>query len=247
MLTAVIAALLVLRCSRRRGPDACRLIGRWARYLLWIGGVQLSVSGELPRAPALIVSNHRSYLDILVLLRLLPTTFLCKKEVRAWPIIGAVAQRMGVVFVDRRNASSRARTISDIAALVARGRLVTAFPEGTTYEGPGMGPTRPGLFRASSQSGFALVPMVIEYGDVRDAWVGDDTLVRHILFWLSKPRTVVAVLFGSPLLVSDADALQRRSDHWMREQLASARDQLAMSLRLTGSSGEKGRQSCGDD
>lgn len=228
--SVILLSALELLLFRLRGATAARVGSRCASRLLRLAGVSISVEGEYRRGRGLVVCNHRSYIDILAILSVTPCSFLCKKEVRAWPLIGGMAERMGVVFVDRSSRESRAATLERIAAEVMAGAELAAFPEGTTSKGPGMRPTYPGLFRAAETHGFDVVPMVIEYADPEDAWVGDDTLVRHCLFWLSKPRSEITVRIADPdaLAVRESGSyamnegrrsLQERSEAWMRDAL----------------------------
>ena len=229
----VFSVIVLTACQlvlfRLRGAAAARAVSRCASDILRLAGVTIEVDGEYRRGQGLVVCNHRSYIDILVILSVTPCNFLCKKEVRAWPLIGGIAQRLGVVFVDRSSRESRAQTLERIAAEVMSGAEIAAFPEGTTSKGPGMRATYPGLFRAAETHGFGVVPMVIEYADPEDAWVGDDTLLRHCLFWLSKPRSEIAIRIADPDALAERDSgtfavnqrrsLQERSEAWMRDAL----------------------------
>lgn len=227
--TVILLSALMLLLFRLRGETAARVGSRCASRLLRLAGVSIHVEGEYRRGQGLVVCNHRSYIDILAILSVTPCSFLCKKEVRAWPLIGGMAERMGVVFVDRSSRESRAETLERIAAEVMAGAELAAFPEGTTSKGPGMRPTYPGLFRAAEDHGFGVVPMVIEYADPEDAWVGDDTLVRHVLFWLAKPKSALTIRIAEPdaleltesgsYVVSTRRSLQDRTEAWMREAL----------------------------
>jgi len=227
--SAIVLAAVQLGVFRLRGAAAARAVSRCASRILSVAGVTIEVEGEYQRGQGLVVCNHRSYIDILAILSVTPCSFLCKKEVRAWPLVGGMAERMGVVFVDRSSKESRAETLEKISVEVMAGAELAAFPEGTTSQGPGMRPTYPGLFRAAETHGFGVVPMVIEYSDPEDAWVGDDTLVRHCLFWLSKPRSAVTLRIGEPdalelrdsgsFALGERPSLQERAEAWMRDAL----------------------------
>lgn len=235
--TVILVSALQLLLFRLRGAMAARVGSRCASLVLRLAGVSIHVEGEYQRGPGLVVCNHRSYIDILAILSVLPCSFLCKKEVRRWPLIGGMAERMGVVFVDRSSRESRAETLERIAAEVMAGAELAAFPEGTTSRGPGMQGTYPGLFRAAETHGFGVLPMVIEYADPEDAWVGDDTLVRHCLFWLAKPRSELTIRVSDPdalafresgsYAMSDRRSLQERSEAWMRDALQDLNSKYA--------------------
>jgi lyso-ornithine lipid O-acyltransferase len=208
---------------RATSPHATtEIVQRWARTILRIAGVQVSVQGTPPESVGLFVCNHRSYVDILALLSCVPVGFMCKQEVAAWPLIGNVARRMGAVFVDRSSGASRSATLEQLADAVLHARRILVFPEGTTHRGPTMGHTRPGLFRMAETRGFALFPVAIEYADARDAWVGDDTLLRHVMWWLSKPYSSVTVSFGAPITPQQDEVplhTQQLTERWMRMEL----------------------------
>lgn len=227
--SAIVLAAVQLGVFRLRGAAAAQAVSRCAARILSVAGVTIEVEGEYQRGQGLVVCNHRSYIDILAILSVTPCSFLCKKEVRSWPLVGGIAERMGVVFVDRSSRESRAQTLEKISAEVMAGAELAAFPEGTTSKGPGMRATYPGLFRAAETHGFGVVPMVIEYSDPEDAWVGDDTLLRHCLFWLAKPRSEVTLRIAEPdalvlrdsgsYLLGERPSLQERAEAWMRDAL----------------------------
>ena len=216
-------AAIEISLRRTTALEATRLAQRCARRILRIAGVTVHVTGEPPPGRGLIVANHRSYADILVMMSVIPCSFLCKSEVKRWPLLGRIAACMGVVFVDRSSRESRAAALSQVAHAVQTGITLTAFPEGTTSRGPGMNSTRPGLFHAAEQHEFKVTPAVIEYDDPADAWVDDDTLVRHCLFWLAKPSGRVTLCLGSSEggRKQEPGQLQARVEDWMRSTLAA--------------------------
>lgn len=241
---AIVWTALCLVLFRLRGEAASRAVSRCASRILAVAGVEVGVEGEYLRGQGLVVCNHRSYIDILVILSVTPCSFLCKREVRSWPLIGGIAERMGVVFVDRKSRESRAETLERIAAEVLAGAELAAFPEGTTSRGPGMRATYPGLFRAAETHGFGVMPMVIEYADPEDAWVGDDTLIRHCLFWLAKPRSELTIRIADPdaltwresgrYAVSERRSLQERAEAWMRDALGDLNAKYGRQPRFQG-------------
>ncbi len=228
---------------RQSSPETTRrIVQRWARTILSIAGAKVSIKGRPPQGIGLFVSNHRSYIDILALLHSVPVAYLCKKEVVHWPLIGNVATRMGVVYVDRNNRESRSSTLNAVADAVLDATSVVAFPEGTTHAGPGLGPTRPGLFRVAEMREFALFPVVIEYDDPHDAWVGDDTLLRHVRFWLSKPSSHLTVSFGDPVQPQSGGAplhTQTIVERWMRTELEKSQSAHQAGRRRNGRIGRR--------
>ncbi|MEL6873345.1 MAG: lysophospholipid acyltransferase family protein, partial [Pseudomonadota bacterium] len=88
---------------KRTAPDAARRFPHWYhRQVCRILGIRLHVDGQIDRnAPALIVANHASWLDIVVLSAVAPVSFVAKKDVAGWPFVGTLARLQRTVFVDR--------------------------------------------------------------------------------------------------------------------------------------------------
>ena len=102
-----------------------------------------------PAAGALLVANHVSWLDVVVILAHAPARLLAKREVRAWPLIGRLAATLGTVFVDRSRPKTLPATVGRIRAELAAGGVVAVFPEGTTWCGRMGGTFRPAMFQAA--------------------------------------------------------------------------------------------------
>lgn len=134
LLGVLLTPLIVTRQATgelRTHPDATSW---WHNRLADVLGVQITVAGYRPQAQALLVSNHISWLDIVVLGGLTHTDFLSKYEVREWPLIGWLAARSGTLFI--RRGHGEAGAISEqIAQRLREKRILTLFPEGTTTDG----------------------------------------------------------------------------------------------------------------
>src|SRR5687767_6635198 len=131
-----LAELGSARSARPRDPlqAAHRLagaIGTMARAHELV----VTTRGEIPRGGALIVANHISYLDPIAILPQCPAAPLAKAEVAEWPIIGSLADALGVIFVARKDRMARARALRRIHDLLEAGVPVLNFPEGTTTRG----------------------------------------------------------------------------------------------------------------
>jgi len=166
------------------------------------------VHGSPPEGPHLLLSNHRSYVDIVAILSQVPCAFLAKAEIAGWPLFGFAARLTHTVFVTRDDLESRKRAREGALALLQRGVSFAAFPEGTTSRGPGVLPFYPGLFRLAEQYDFPVVPIAIEYEDPADAWVGDDPFVGHFLTAFRKRRMRVRLVFGEPIRAHQVDDLR---------------------------------------
>jgi 1-acyl-sn-glycerol-3-phosphate acyltransferase len=140
----------------------------------------------LPRRGALIVANHVSWLDVLVLLAHAPARLLAKCEVRSWPVIGAIGTAAGTVFIDRDRPRALPTTVSDVAGALRAGHVVAAFPEGTTWCGQSGGRFRSALFQAAIDAGAPVAPVTLNFklgnGTTTTvaAYIGDDTLLASV-------------------------------------------------------------------
>jgi 1-acyl-sn-glycerol-3-phosphate acyltransferase len=173
-----------------------------ARELSWIAenmvalhGVRPSVRGELPNEPCLLVANHMSYFDPVVLSSLLPLTAVAKQEVGSWPLIGEQCKRYGVLWYARDNALSGAHVLRQAITSLERGVSVLVFPEGTTTSGDRVLPFKRGSFGAAQLAGVPIVPVALRYEHPSAAWVGEQAFLSHYVRAVSKRYTRVSVEF----------------------------------------------------
>jgi 1-acyl-sn-glycerol-3-phosphate acyltransferase len=183
-----------------------RWTGRWSAALLRLFSIRLEVYGEIPPPDRgrLVVANHRSTIDIGIVLRLFGGHMVSRADLSQWPLVGAAARRVGTVFVDREDAASGASAIREIRQLLKDGRTVNIFPEGTTYEGDEVRPFHPGAFVAALRTRAEIVPLGVAYaGGSRAAFV-DETFVAHLSRLAAAEPTRVAVCIGPPLVIAEA-------------------------------------------
>src|SRR6266540_2652114 len=102
-----------------------------SRRLLRVFRMETQFTGDIPSS-GLLVCNHLSYLDILVLSALAPCVFVAKREVKHWPVFGWFAMLAGTVFVHREQRSQAAQTVDEIEAALQTGAVVVLFLEGTS-------------------------------------------------------------------------------------------------------------------
>ncbi|MDF3937034.1 lysophospholipid acyltransferase family protein [Pseudomonas citronellolis] len=173
---------------------------------------RVKVYGELPRAPALWVSNHVSWVDIPLLGALAPMTFLSKAEVRQWPLAGWLAEKAGTLFI-RRGAGDSGQLGAQIAGALLMGRSTLIFPEGTTTDGRGLRTFHGRLLSGAIEAGVPLQPVALRYlraGEV-DAlapFIGDDDLFSHLRRLLRNDRGTVEIHLLDPLPSHGRDRAQ---------------------------------------
>ncbi|WP_308282549.1 lysophospholipid acyltransferase family protein [Pseudonocardia nigra] len=163
------------------------------RAALAAAGVRLRVIGDERYSTGggtLVVANHLSWLEVLALGAVQPVRMLAKREVRDWPLIGAVAARTGALFVDRAGLRGLPGTVAETAAALRAGAVVAVFPEGTTFCGAAAGRFRRAAFQAALDAGMPVRPVAVTFRDAAGApafaaaFVGDETLwdaVRRVL------------------------------------------------------------------
>ncbi len=199
---ALSAAVLVVGC---RGDLSAR--ARWlqqtCRRALRALGVKIHPVGGVP-AGAIIVANHVSYLDILVLGAMWPVVFVAKSEVRGWPIFGWFARCAGTRFIDRERRSDVARVAAEFAPAVAAGVSVVMFLEGTSTDGHAVKPFKSSLLAPAVAERWPVVPAAISYGlpaghevATEVCWWGDMTLAPHLLHLFTLPRIDAFVAWGA--------------------------------------------------
>lgn len=177
------------------GDERARELSWVAENLCALHAVRLTVRGCVPSGPVLLVANHMSYFDPLIIASLVPCTAIAKADVSAWPCIGELARRLGVMFVERACPQSGARVLREALRRLSDGVSVLVFPEGTTTRGETVLPFKRGSFGAAVLAGVPIVPVALHYECADMAWVGDATFLPHYLRTITKPYTRVTVDF----------------------------------------------------
>lgn len=143
-----------------------------------------------------VFPNHLSYLDIVVLLNIIPMRFLAKEEVRSFPFIGQVAQAVGTVFVKREQKSSRSAARSQLAN-VPRYPPIVIFPEGKIGPGKTLLPFRHGAFEIAAQGSSPFLPCALLYEPEALVVWGDEPLldaVWRLARWNKEVKVRLVVL-----------------------------------------------------
>jgi 1-acyl-sn-glycerol-3-phosphate acyltransferase len=174
---------------------ACRLYNA-SVALCRSHGFDVRCRGLLPGGPVVIVANHMSWVDCLVMTSLAPCMPIAKGEIDSWPFLGPAIRSLGVAFVRRGDAHSGARVLRQALRALESGVSVLGFPEGTTSDRELL-PFRRGMFGLAQLAGAPIVPAALSYADTRVAWIGDDSwFVPHYFRTVSRPRTTVHIQLG---------------------------------------------------
>ncbi|WP_433429059.1 lysophospholipid acyltransferase family protein [Nonomuraea sp. CA-141351] len=160
--------------------------------------------GTGPERGALVVANHVSWLDPLVLAATLPSRLLAKREIGEWPVIRTLAAGSGVLFIDRERLSALPSAVAAVADALRAGDTVVAFPEGTTWCGRGMGRFRPAVFQAAVDAGATVRPATLRYREgavtsTRACYVGEDSLLASIVRVAATRDLAVEVTLFAPV------------------------------------------------
>lgn len=188
------------------------------KVALFVIGVRVELVGEpASTRPLMIVSNHVSWLDVLVLSSILPVSFVAKSEMKSWPILGQLAWLQRTIFVKRDDRQRSGDQANEIAERLSTKDAIVLFPEGTTSDGHGLYPFKTTLFEAarfalvaSDQDHAVIQPVALNYNRLHGlplgrqwrqkvAWPGDVGIGEHLAPLVKDGALDVAVHFGDPI------------------------------------------------
>jgi 1-acyl-sn-glycerol-3-phosphate acyltransferase len=227
-------ALCVVRywLLRLRGPITLERRALWtqqaARGILTGVGINYSVDGT-PPDHGLVVANHLSYLDILILSAAMPCFFVAKMEIDGWPFFGKAARTGGTIFLDRSSLAS-AMTVAD--QMTERLKLpvpVLLFPEGTSTDGQ-MLRFHSRLIDPATTAGVEITTAAIRYvledgtPERELCWFGDDAFLPHLMKVMCVAGFSARVRFGQPHVYPD----RRVAADATYDEIATMRGQMAL-------------------
>jgi len=234
-LALLLAPALLMVSLRLPGRSRARRF--YCRLMLWSLGVRITVSGgpirNLPGV--LVVSDHMSWLDIVTIGAVLPTSrwraapasFVGRADVAGNLVVRMMTFIIKVIPIDRASLRQLPGVVDAVAARLRAGQTVVAFPEGTTWCGLASGRFYPAMFQAAVDTGRPVQPLRLRYhhrdGRVSTvpAYIGDDTLLRSIGRLLVARRTVARVYVESLQLPgADRRELARRCEAAIRTTAA---------------------------
>jgi 1-acyl-sn-glycerol-3-phosphate acyltransferase len=235
----LLAAFVYIPAVALRSAECrIRLRAHWlqksCRRVLRVLNVEVDAHSPVPTS-GLLVCNHLSYLDVLVLGSLTPAVFVAKREVKHWPVFGWFAALAGTIFVDRERRTQTGRAAEQIEAVLEGGQLIVLFPEGTSSDGKTVLPFKSSLLAPATKRTRPLsagaLRYNIEHGDVAEevCYWKDMTFFPHLLNLLTKDHILSRVCV---LKVEGATACRKA----LARQLQSEVSQLNATFSRMGTS-----------
>lgn len=185
----------------------------WAQQLLALWGIHLVVRGvPAPAGPVLLVANHISWLDIVVLHAARYCRFVSKSDVADWPLVGTLATAAGTLYIRRDSRRDAMRVVHHMAEALRQGEVLAVFPEGTTSDGRTLLPFHANLIQAALAAGAPVQPVALRFVDgstgqpsFAPCYVGDDTLLASVWRTLTTPGIEAVVQFGEAQVAEGRD------------------------------------------
>lgn len=189
-LLGCLIAYAIAKPFTRHNPVPPRFLGGVAR----IAGVRVQVDGQPLRRDALLLANHISWIDILVLAGATGTTFVAKAELAQSTLVGWLASLNETIFVQREARLAIGGQVDSVRQALATRRPVTLFPEGTTGPGSRLLPFKTAMLQVLDPAphGIQVQPVVLDYGPATSdiAWIGEEGGLDNALRVLARPENI---------------------------------------------------------
>lgn len=207
-----LATILVL-FPRWNPPRREARVQSWSLEMLALLGIRLELRGRPPRSgPVLLVANHISWLDILVMHAACYCRFVSKADVKRWPLIGTLATAGGTIYIERESRRDALRVVHHMAQSLREQDVVAVFPEGTTSDGVALLPFHANLIQAAISADAPAQPVALSFIDtatraptLTPCYVGDDTLVGSVWRTLAGAPITAVVSYGEPQAAQGRD------------------------------------------
>lgn len=185
------------------------------RLVCVILGIRIKTIGAFPVVgPALLVGNHVSWIDIVVLSAVAPISFIAKRDVNGWPFFGSLARLQRTVFVDREKRVATGDARDDMQRRFEAKDLLVLFPEGTSGPGHCVLPFKTAFFGAADYPSVLVYPVSIAYNGYRNlpmtrrqrplyAWYGDMDLAPHLWAALKTGPIEISIHCHEPTTLTE--------------------------------------------
>lgn len=221
-MTLLVLYFAVFRILRPWKKDKTRYGMRmqqaYANVVLKVFGTRLTITGALPPTPALLVANHRSLLDPVIIISQITARGVSKAEVEGYPILGAAVRQTGIIFVKRDDRQSRLGAKNAIGQHLEQGWSVLVFPEGTVSNEKTTLPFKKGSFEQAVEAGVPVVPIALIYNHSRYYWYRVGLLAYYFRsFGWQTPN--VHMMIGSPIAAEETTQVMEQSQHFINDML----------------------------
>jgi 1-acyl-sn-glycerol-3-phosphate acyltransferase len=135
----------------------------WMRCLSIVLGLKTKIVGQVDTTADLYVSNHVTYLDIIILNKMLPVNFIAKEEISKWPIIGSLASKTGTLFIKRGDNIASTKMIDEMQSRFKLKNKIIFFPEGKIGNGEKIKKFHSKLFKSIERKDMTIQPIAIRY------------------------------------------------------------------------------------
>ena len=224
LIIVAVISKLTLRNNKARMALAHSFFNSFIRGLHIIAGIRLHWHGKSPKKAHVIMGNHRSYVDAVVLPVSFPAVFVARHETKSWPLIGIGATLLGTIWVMRDKKESRRATRVAVKERLEDGLGVIIFPEGTTGPGPDLLPFHKGMFYTCAENGFPIAPVAIEFENDDLNWVNKEWFIPHAFRNFGNRRNNIHVSFGPSFSGNDAEKLLDDVRNWTQNESYRLRD-----------------------
>ena len=202
--------ILFVQIPRLDRASQSLAIQKWSTDTLKLLGISVEVIGNIDastsNASRLLVANHISWLDPLVIQTLQHSIFVAKQEVRRWPVVGHIAKGCDVVFVNRGSPSSARKMVQSMTDALQRNMCIAGFPEGTSTEGYQVGLFHSNLFEVAVTNACEVIAISLRYKDpktqamrLEPAFVGNIGFLQSLHRVICAPPIVVQVVVSEPI------------------------------------------------
>ena len=218
----ILVGLLILiffpKTSSKLKPIHHTISLYWMKILVFLFGLKIILKGQISKEANAFVSNHISFLDIIVLNSLIPSNFIAKSEIKNWPVIGHLSSKTGTIFIKRGDTNDIDHVVDVKKDYINRSKKIIFFPEGRIGNGIDIKKFHSKLFNCISESNSIVQPIFIRYpldypnnikSDDTVCWADKtQTLIKISLRCLGRSSTNVMVHFEKPISATNLDSYE---------------------------------------
>ncbi|WP_234568266.1 lysophospholipid acyltransferase family protein [Rhodohalobacter sp. 614A] len=233
-----LSVYLILRLLRQPFESWRNLYMRtWSKVTARIFNIKFHVHGTPPEPPFILVSNHLSYIDILPMFINMKCTFVAKKEVESWPVLGYMVKKTGVIFVDRTVKRDVTRVNELLEKSLNKYQGIVLFPEGTTTGGDKVLPFRSSLLNYPASESIPVYYSAVQYRTSKNDPPADESVCfygardpfhKHVFKLAGNKRIECRLVYSKDSVVTkDRKELADQLHDKVEQQVLSLRTEMA--------------------